>query len=394
MVAGVSTIKTECVTQEKSNKTCTNPKKFTKAPIEHPTFTLSQIKKSIPPHCFNRSAFRSFSYVLQDLLICSILLYIAVAWIPTIPSPFHYAAWILYWAAQGSVLAGIWILGHECGHQAFSDYFMLNDLVGILLHTILLVPYFSMKYSHSRHHSNTSSLDRDEVFVPKQKFDLPLYSKYIYNNPLGRLLSITIQLALGWTLYMILNVSGRQYSCFACHYDPYSPIFLDRERAHVLISDVFMVVAAFVLYYLASSFGFWWLVRVYTVPLLVENGCIVLMSYLHHTHPALPHYDSTEWDWMRGMLSTVDRDYGFFNKVFHHAPDTHVVHHLFPAIPHYHAIEATKAIKTILGDYYWSDGTPILQALWREVKECVYVEQNDCTDGDKTRGVYWYSNKF
>ena len=48
-----------------------------------------------------------------------------------------------------------------------------------------------------------------------------------------------------------------------------------------------------------------------------------------------------EWNYMRGGLSTIDRDYGLFSKV-HHDIGTHVVHHLFPQIPHYHLTEATE----------------------------------------------------
>lgn len=54
---------------------------------------------------------------------------------------------------------------------------------------------------------------------------------------------------------------------------------------------------------------------------------------------------------MRGGLSTIDRDYGIFNKI-HHDIGTHVVHHLFPQIPHYHLCEATEAVKPVLGEYY------------------------------------------
>ena len=42
-----------------------------------------------------------------------------------------------------------------------------------------------------------------------------------------------------------------------------------------------------------------------------------------------------EWSYLRGGLSTIDRDYGIFNKI-HHDIGTHVLHHLFPQIPHYH----------------------------------------------------------
>jgi omega-3 fatty acid desaturase (delta-15 desaturase) len=50
---------------------------------------------------------------------------------------------------------------------------------------------------------------------------------------------------------------------------------------------------------------------------------------------------SQEWSYTRGGLSTIDRDYGWFNKV-HHDIGTHVVHHLFPQIPHYHLVEAVS----------------------------------------------------
>ena len=49
-----------------------------------------------------------------------------------------------------------------------------------------------------------------------------------------------------------------------------------------------------------------------------------------------------EWSYFRGGLSTIDRDYGIFNKI-HHDIGTHVVHHLFPQMPHYNLCEATAA---------------------------------------------------
>ena len=48
-----------------------------------------------------------------------------------------------------------------------------------------------------------------------------------------------------------------------------------------------------------------------------------------------------EWSYLRGGLTTLDRDYGWINNI-HHDIGTHVVHHLFPQIPHYHLIEAVS----------------------------------------------------
>lgn len=73
------------------------------------------------------------------------------------------------------------------------------------------------------------------------------------------------------------------------------------------------------------------------VPYLFVNAWLVMITLLQHTHPALPHYNDQEWEWLRGALSTVDRSYGFLDHVFHHIADTHVAHHLFSKMPHYHA---------------------------------------------------------
>ncbi|GKC78096.1 delta(12)-acyl-lipid-desaturase-like protein [Tanacetum coccineum] len=85
--------------------------------------------------------------------------------------------------------------------------------------------------------------------------------------------------------------------------------------------------------------------------------------------------------WLRGALATVDRDYGVLNKVFHNITDTHVVHHLFSTMPHYNAMEATKAVRPLLGEYYRLDTTPFIVAMWREAKECLFVEPDEGEKG-------------
>ncbi|URE45638.1 omega-6 fatty acid desaturase, endoplasmic reticulum isozyme [Musa troglodytarum] len=192
-------------------------------------------------------------------------------------------------------------------------------------------------------------------------------------------------------MYLAFNISGRPYPRFACHFDPYGAIFSDHEWAQIFISDAGLMATSYALYGFAASYSFWWLARVYGVPLLILNGWLVLITYLQNTHPALPHYDSSEWDWLRGALATVDRDYGVHNMVFHNITDTHVAHHLFSTMPHYHAMEATRVIKPLLGEYYQFDGTPLLKAMWREARECIYVEPDE---GSKQEGVFWYRKEF
>ncbi|XP_055819954.1 delta(12)-fatty-acid desaturase FAD2-like [Solanum dulcamara] len=319
-----------------------------RVPSSKPPFTLGDIKKAIPPHCFQRSLIRSFSYLIQDLILVSLFYYIATTYFQLLPSPLSYLAWPTYWIAQGCVSTGIWVIGHECGHHGFSDYQSVDDTVGLILHSALLTPYFAWKHSHRRHHANTGSLENDEVYIPRLKSKLRWYYKYL-NNPVGRVLVLAFTLTFAWPLYLIFNISGKKYDRFACHYDPYSPIYSDRERLQIYISDAGVIAATYLLYRVTLTQGLAWVVCVYGVPLL-------------------PHYDSSEWDYLRGALATVDRDYGVLNKVFHNVTDSHVLHHIFSYISHYHAMEATKAIKPLLGEYYQFDDTPILKAMWRDTE--------------------------
>ena len=46
-------------------------------------------------------------------------------------------------------MTGVWVLAHEAGHSAFSPQLWVNDLVGWTFHSLLLVPYFSWKFTHA-----------------------------------------------------------------------------------------------------------------------------------------------------------------------------------------------------------------------------------------------------
>ncbi|KAL8208557.1 hypothetical protein R6Q57_007969 [Mikania cordata] len=357
-----------------------------RVPCTKPPFSLADLKNAIPPRCFERSAIRSSYYVVHDLVIAYVLYYLANTYIPLLYAPFAYLAWPLYWFCQGSVLTGVWVIGHECGHHAFSEHQWLDDIVGFVLHSSLFTPYFSWKYSHRSHHANTNSLDNDEVYIPKVKSKVLIYSK-ILNNPPGRVFTLAFRLIVGFPLYLFTNVSGKKYKRFANHFDPTSPIFTDRERVQVLLSDLGLVVVAYAVRKAVLAKGAAWVMCIYGVPVLVVNAFFVLITYLHHTHLSIPHYDSTEWEWIKGALSTIDRDMGFLNRVFHDVTHTHVLHHLISYIPHYHAKEAQDAIKPLLGEYYKIDRTPIVKAMWREAKECIYIEPDQ---GSEHQGVYWY----
>ena len=107
-----------------------------------------------------------------------------------------------------------------------------------------------------------------------------------------------------------------------------------------------------------------------------------------------------EWSYLRGGLSTIDRDYGIFNKV-HHDIGTHVLHHLFPQMPHYHLEEATEAVKPVMKEYYRepekSKG-PIPFHLWGHLSRSFSNDHYVADDGDvvyyETDNRFWQDVKL
>jgi len=76
------------------------------------------------------------------------------------------------------------------------------------------------------------------------------------------------------------------------------------------------------------------------------NHWLVLITFLQHTDPLLPHYRSEEFTFPRGALATLNRnllgDLGSFMgwigaTTTHGISETHVAHHVSSKIPHYNA---------------------------------------------------------
>jgi omega-6 fatty acid desaturase (delta-12 desaturase) len=343
-------------------------------PSQHQV-TFKTLKEAIPVHCFHRSHRRSFTYLAINLVAVAFV-GASAGWLGT-----HAWFWPFYVLIQGCLFTGIWVIAHECGHRAFSPSDRVNDMVGWVLHSALLVPYHAWRISHGKHHRYTNHLQLDEVFVP-QHYTPPntAFRKFVNYTVPGRLLTVVFMLLIGWPAYLLINTSGRKYPRLASHWLPSSPIFQEREWRLIVLSDlgVALTVVALACWAFATSIGN--VLLLYGLPYLVANAWLVLITYLQHTDADVPHFDQDEWTWLKGALCTVDRDFGVLNHVFHHITDTHICHHLFPKIPHYHAVEATAALSRVLGDQYRYDRTHYAVALWRNLRDCVLIRQSHAGD--------------
>ncbi|KIM92959.1 hypothetical protein OIDMADRAFT_46476 [Oidiodendron maius Zn] len=318
---------------------------------------MKEIYDAIPPHCFNSSAMRSLFYFARDVGYISI--------------PVYTSSFIQY--IQGMCFTGIWILAHECGHGAFSKYKKLNLAMGLLMHSFLLVPFYSWRITHGAHHKGTGNLEKDTAFVPRSRkawaeanFGTGAdtaraeLSHLAEDAPLVFLWNCLMHQLLGWPGYLLFNDS---------------PFWKKDQLPLIVLSNIAVMRMIVMLATGRYFFGF------------VEM--LLAITFLHHMDGSLPHYQNSTWTFVRGATATIDRDFGFINKhLFHNIVGTHICHHLISTIPFYHTREASIAIRKVMGRHYRSNTkTSFMTAFWKTSKERKFIEES--VDGS---GVRFFRN--
>jgi len=161
---------------------------------------------------------------LGVLALAAAFLPMTIAWLP---------AWAAYWYVAGTIWTGCWVIAHECGHNAFSDNKVLQDTVGYILHTVLLVPYFSWQRSHAVHHSKTNHVLEGETHVPytMESGKKTLAKREFFKSALGERLGEVIyggirvvsHLVFGWPAYLLAGVTGGPVRGVTNHFIPVKP---------------------------------------------------------------------------------------------------------------------------------------------------------------------------
>eukprot|EP01122_Echinamoeba_exundans_P012632 TRINITY_DN532_c0_g1_i1.p1 TRINITY_DN532_c0_g1~~TRINITY_DN532_c0_g1_i1.p1 ORF type:complete len:376 (-),score=37.52 TRINITY_DN532_c0_g1_i1:22-1149(-) len=368
------------LTQTEEKKTLTSRREL---PLDPPV-SVKDLRDCIPAHCWKRDNLTSFGYLVKDILLISITGWLAYTFIDSVPFfAVRVALWIAYVFFQGVWGTGLWVLAHEAGHRAFSESDVINDTVGLICHSFLLVPYHAWRLSHHSHHANTGNFDKDEVHIPNTRKEMKGKLPFTKMQALTRYLKSVL---LGWPAYLLWNASSnRSRQGRVNHFEPSSPLFKDNERHLIVISDIALAVWAVGLYWIYTQVGLRLLILLYFLPYLHVNHWLVLITKLQHSQKNLPHYADKDWTWLRGQLTTIDRSFGwFFDTFFHHIQDTHVCHHLFSRLPHYHAQEATQALAKKLGPYYQRCEDSVVTQTVECFTDCVFVED------DPDDGIYWW----
>ena len=329
-------------------------------------FTLGDVKAAIPPECFTPNLGKSFFFFFRDVATIGLLYAVA----------YNLNSWLffpIFWLMQGTMFWALFVVGHDCGHQSFSRHKWLNDLMGHICHTPILVPYHGWRISHRTHHKNTGHLDNDESWYPVSESDYK-------NMPITEKIGRYYLFLFAYPIYLLKRSPNKEGS----HFSPSSPLFKKSEKWDIVTSSVLWIAMVGLLGFLTYQWGWMWLLKYYAGPYIVFVMWLDLVTFLHHTESDIPWYRDEEWTFLKGALSTIDRDYGFINHI-HHDIGTHVAHHIFLNMPHYNLKKATEAIKPLLGEYFRKSEEPIWISAWRSCISCHFVPN----EGNK---VYYTSH--
>jgi len=348
--------------------------------------TKAQVRQAVPAHCFQRNTAKSMMYAAISVAQSAA----CVAAGTLIPMKMAAAPlWLAYAAVTGTVWTGMWVVAHECGHGAFSDNRALQDAVGYVLHSALLVPYFSWQRSHAVHHAHTNHISKGETHVPVVVGGRPgiengggedelANARRFGKGPWGAL-QLVLHLVIGWPAYLLWGATGGPKYGTSNHFVPVKPfntaLWPGQWARKVWRSDAGIMAALGALGLIASKIGVGSLALLYGGPYLFTNMWLVAYTWLQHTDVDIPHLTNDEFSYMRGAFLTVDRPYGKVFDWFHHKiGSTHVAHHIDCTIPHYHAREATDAIAKAFPKAYLYDPTPVHKAIWRVASNCIAVK--------------------
>lgn len=363
-----------------------HPRRPDESAYRYPYPDKTELLRVLPPELTRFNPFKAWASLGMSLGL-SLLAYGVGTQIPI--QLWAAPLWLLYGVVTGTVAMGCWVIAHECGHHAFHPNRRVEASVGFVLHSLLLVPYFTWARSHAVHHAHCNHLEKGETHVPPREESRSGRITEELRQRLGirwfGSVSLLVHLVLGWPLYLFVGATGGEdYGRPTSHFwnggsftRGKIPLFPRSFRALMIRSNAGLLVVLIALLLLAVLFSPARVLCVYGLPYLVINVWLVTYTWLQHTDVEIPHFSSDQWTWAAGALQTVDRPYGPLLNLLHHGiGSTHVCHHVNSSIPHYNAWRGTALLRQAYPDLVRVDRTPIHIALWRVATRCTAVRQS------------------
>lgn len=310
--------------------------------------TLRRLRSAIPDECNEVIEWRSWWSLLQALAMIALsqgllaILPIERGWSLAWQIPALFAAWCF----AGLAFAGLFVLGHDCGHNSFSKSRLANSIVGHVAMGLLLTGLTNWVLGHNHHHKYPNIRKKDtnwpENMVTREELDkLPKGDRVglmlAYGSPLGFLLGYWITIV--------------RYIFMAKSY-PQVPMTPRRRRMLSVSNWVTLGLSGGLVVTLAVTLGAGGLFKHYGAPVFVAAAIGAFLTLLHHSSEHAMYFDEADWSPFRGqVVSTFNVRLPRWFEAMVFDINIHLPHHLSPAMPWYHLRTANQALRRAFPGY-------------------------------------------
>ncbi|VEP18830.1 Delta(12)-fatty-acid desaturase [Hyella patelloides LEGE 07179] len=300
-----------------------------KSPQLDSNIKLRDIINTLPKEVFVKDARKAWLTVIVNLA-CVTAGYWLIAISPWFLLPF---AWIFL----GTSLAGMFVIGHDCGHRSFSNRIWVNDLVGHLMFLPTIYPYHAWRILHNHHHKHTNKLEVDNAwdpFTPETYDSFSPTMQWWYRRLRSRF----------WWVGSIAHWASLHFSWWA---------HTGKDKEQIRFSALFVIVGAAIGFpALFLTVGFWGFVKFWLTPWIVYHFWISTFTVVHHTLPDIPFKPEGEWNAAEAQLcGTVHCKYPWWVEFLCHDINVHIPHHLTTGIPWYNLRQAHASLQENWGEY-------------------------------------------
>jgi len=302
---------------------------------------LSQLREVIPKSALNLAPYRALSALLLRLAIIA-----GSLWGLTVAPGYLYP---ILWFIQGWTMVGIFVIGHDAGHNSFSGVKVIDRFVGHLCMAPLANSFHTWVVTHNHHHAHTqlrgSEIDWASHLQTKEELESRNWREHF-------VIKMGYAIPFGIFFWILVNIGRRgalvEQQIGAERYQ--------RERKLLLFSNLLMISCVVAIYgglYLYG--GIWAMLKFYGIPATIATLTGSLIITIQHANRETLSYSKSGWTPTRGQIvSTFDVRFWAPLQWLWCDITCHIPHHLSPSIPWYNLRSASIALQNNFPDYYQS----------------------------------------
>ncbi|MCB9203102.1 MAG: fatty acid desaturase [Flavobacteriales bacterium] len=246
---------------------------------------------------------------------------------------YEYNIWLGMFIAllDGFFLTRVFIIQHDCGHQAFFEKKKQNNRMGFICSFLTLIPYSYWARSHNHHHSHQGQLDTrtigDVTLLTVSEFnELSSFEKFKYKV----YRSVPVMFLIGPLYYIFIHNRLPLISLKGWK----------KEKRALVLTNLYLVIFYAIL---GALIGYQKLLLLY-LPIIVSFAVnAIWFFYIQHQHD--PNYKAWKKDWEFLLAAIVGSSYYKLPKILNFFSGNigyHHLHHLSPKIPFYYLEKCSK----------------------------------------------------